>query len=65
MSETDAKIKALRIYLHEMKEMQREMAQQNEDLLQLLVEGGNKNIRDKLKAFQIKYIASKINSILN
>lgn len=33
MSETDAKIKALRIYLHEMKEMQREMAQQNEDLL--------------------------------
>lgn len=65
MSELDTKIKALRIYLHEMKEMHREMGQQNDELLQLLVESGNKNIKDKLKAFQIKYIAGKINSILN
>lgn len=65
MSELDTKVKALRIYLHEMKEMHREMAQQNDELLQLLVDGGNKNIKDKLKAFQIKYIAGKINSILN
>lgn len=64
MSEMEVKVRALRIYLHEMKEMHREMAQQNDDLLQLLIESGNKNIKDKLKAFQIKYITGKINSIL-
>lgn len=58
------KIKAMRIYLHEMKEMHREMGQQNDELLQVLMESGHKNIKEKLKTFQIKYIASKINSIL-
>jgi hypothetical protein len=64
MSSIDLKIKALRIYLEEMQQIHQSLRFQNEEITNLLIDRGHKNIREELKIFQVKYIADKINQIL-
>jgi hypothetical protein len=44
--------------------MEEELKQQNDKLVQTLSDRGRKDIKQRLKTFQVKYISNKIKELL-